>query len=129
MTTKGPSQAERACVVSTGPLEEPSLLLEMPDPLRFWHGIDAGLVDKWSTGSRPSLFPPLGGRLRLAELILLHLQRRAQLVVHYEASHSVEQLQLHRPRRMEFGQSSDWELSSIPKELMEVHRPRRLLHA
>ena len=79
-------------MVSADPLEEPSLLLERPDPSHSWRGIDASLADKWSTGSRSSLFLPLGGRLRLAELVLLHLQRRARLVVHCEASHSVEQL-------------------------------------
>ena len=116
-------------MVSADPLEEPSLPLERLGPSRFWRGIDASLADKWSTGLRPSLFPPLADRLRPAGPVLLHLQRRARLGVHCEASHSVEQLQLHRPRRMEFGQSTDWELSSIPKELMEVHRPRRLLRA
>ena len=94
-------------MVSIDLLEEPGLPLERFDPSRFWRGIDASLADKWSTGSRPSLFPPLGGRLRLAKLVLLRLQRRAQLVVHYEASHSVKQLQPHRPRRMEFSQSTD----------------------
>ena len=116
-------------MVSADPLEEPSLPLERLGPSRFWHGIDASLADKWSTGLRPSLFPLLGDQLRLAGPVMLHLQRKARLRVHCEASHSVEQLQLHRPRRMEFGQSTDWELSSIPKELMEVHQPRRLLHA
>ena len=116
-------------MVSADPLEEPSLPLERLDLSHFWRGINTSLADKWSTESRPYLFPPLGGRLRPTELALLHLQRRARLVVHYEASHSVEQLQLHRPRRMEFGQSTDWELSSIPKELMEVHQPRHPLHA
>ena len=60
-------------MVSADPLEEPSLPLERLGPSRFWRGIDASLADKWSTGSRPYLFPPLGGRLRLAELVLLHL--------------------------------------------------------
>ena len=63
-------------MASTNPLEKPSLLLELPDPLCSWHGIDAGLVDKWSTGSRPSLFLLPGGRLHLAELALLPLLRR-----------------------------------------------------
>ena len=94
-------------MVSASPLGEPGLLLEMPDPLRFWHGIDAGLADKWSTGSRPSLFPLPGDQLHLAEPVLLHLLRKARLGVHCEASHSEVQLQLHRPRRMEFGQSTD----------------------
>ena len=116
-------------MVSADPLEEPSLPLEMLDPSRFWRGIDTGLANRWSTGLWLSLLPPLGDRLHLVGPVLLHLQRRARLGVHCEASHSVEQLQLHKPRRMEFGQSTDWELSSIPKELMEVHRPRRLLRA
>ena len=116
-------------MVSADPLEEPSLPLERLSPSRFWHGIDASLADKWSTGSRPTLFPLLGDQLRLAGPVLLHVHRKARLGVRCEASHSVEQLQLHKPKRMEFGQSTDWELSSIPKELMEVHRPRHLLHA
>ena len=116
-------------MVSVDPLEELGLHLERLDPSRFWRGIDAGLADKWSSGSGPSLFLLPGDQLRLAEPVLLHLLRKARLGVRCEASHSVEQLQLHRPRRMEFGQSTDWELSSIPKELMEVHQPRRLLRA
>ena len=63
-------------MVSAGPLEEPGLLLEMPDPLRFWHGIDTNLADKWSTRSRPSISPPPGDRLQLAEPALLPLMRR-----------------------------------------------------
>ena len=94
-------------MVSADPLKEPSLLLEMLDPSRFWCGIDAGLADKWSIGSGPSLCPLPGGQLRLAEPVLLHLLRKARLGVHCEASHSEVQPQLHRPRRMEFGQSTD----------------------
>ena len=94
-------------MVSADPLGELGLPLEMPIPSHFWHGIDTSLAGKWSTVSRPSLSPPLGDPLHLAELVLLHLQRGAQLMVHYEASHSEEQLQLHRPRRMEFDQSTD----------------------
>ena len=116
-------------MVSADPLEEPNLLPERLDLSRFWHGIDVGLADRWSSGSGPSLFPLPGDQLHLAVPVLLHLMRKARLGVHREASHSEVQPQLHRPRRMEFGQSTDWELSSIPKELMEVHRPRRLLHA
>ena len=89
-------------MVSVGPLEEPSLLPEMPDPLRFWNGIDVGLVDKWSTGSRPSLFILPGDRLHLAEIVLLLLPRRARLGSHCGADHSGVWLQLHRLRRMEF---------------------------
>ena len=71
-------------MVFADPLEEPSLPLEMLDLSRFWRGINAGLADRWSTGSRPSLFPLPGDQLHLAVPALLHLQRRAQLVVHYE---------------------------------------------
>ena len=116
-------------MVFAGPLEESNLLPEMPDPLRFWHGIDASLADKWSTGSRPSLFLLPGDRLHCVEPVMLLLLRRARLGAHCGADHSGVRLQLHRPRRMEFGQSTDWELSAIPKALMEVHRPRRLLRA
>ena len=74
-------------MVSADPLEEPSLPLEMLDPSRFWRGIDAGLADRWSIASRPFLFLLLGGRLRPAGLVLLHLQSRARLGVHCEAGH------------------------------------------
>ena len=94
-------------MVSADLLEEPSLPLEMPDPSCFWHGIDAGLADKWSTGLGPSLFPLTGDQLHLAEPVLLHLLRKVRLRVHCEASHSEAQLQPHRLRRMEFGQSID----------------------
>ena len=94
-------------MVSAGPLGEPGLLLEMPDPLRFWHGIDASLADKWSTGSRPSLFLPPGGRLHLVDPALLPLLRRARLRAHCGADHSGVRLQLRRLRRMEFVQSTD----------------------
>ena len=114
-------------MVSADPLEEPSLLLERPDPSYSWRGIDANLVDKWSSGSRPSLFPPLGDRLNLAGPALIPLQRRVQLRVHCGASHLVEQLRLHRLRRKEFVHSTGLELSSNPAELMEVHQPKRLL--
>ena len=114
-------------MVSASPLEEPSLPPEMPDPLRFWHGIDVGLVDKWSTGSGPYLFLLPGDRLNLVGPVLLPLWRRARLGVRCGAGHLAEQLRLHRPRRKEFIQSTDWELSSIPTKLTEVHRPKRLL--
>ena len=68
-------------MVSADPLEEPSLLLERPDPSHSWRGIDANLADKWSSGSRPSLFPPLKDRLNLAGPALLLLRRRVQLGV------------------------------------------------
>ena len=61
-------------MVSTDPLEEPSLPLERLGPSRFWREIDASLADKWSTGLRPSLFPPLGDRLRPAEPVLLRFR-------------------------------------------------------
>ena len=93
-------------MVSAGPLEEPSLPLEMPDPSRFWRGIDAGLADRWSTGSGPSLFLLPGDQLHLAVPVLLLLQRKAQLGVHCEASRSVEQLQLHR--------QEEWSSASRP---------------
>jgi len=94
-------------VVSADPLEEPSLPLERLDPSHFWPGIGTSLVDKWSTGSRTSLFPLPGGQMHLAEPVLLHLLRKARLGVHYEANHSEVRPQPHRPRRMEFDQSSD----------------------
>ena len=116
-------------MASVDPVEEPNLLPEMLDPSRFWRGIDAGLADKWSIGSEPSLFPLPGDQLRLADPVLLHVMRRARLWVHCEASHSEAQRQLHKPRRMEFDQSTDSESSSNPKVLTEVHRPRRLPQA
>ena len=64
-------------MVSADPLEEPSLPLEMLDPSCFWRGIDAGLADKWSTRSGPSLFPLPGDQPRLAEPILLHFLRKS----------------------------------------------------
>ena len=94
-------------MASADPLGEPSLLLEMLDPLRSWHGIDTGLVDKWSTGSRPSLFLPLGDRPHLAEPVLLPLLRRARLGAHCGADHSGVRLRLRRLRRMEFNQSTN----------------------
>ena len=94
-------------MVSADPLEEPSLPPEMPDPLHFWRGIDAGLADKWSTESRPSLFPLPRDQPHLAELVPLLLLRKVRLGVHCEANHSGVQLQLPRLRRMEFVQSTD----------------------
>ena len=61
------------------PLRGPSPLPGMHDPLCSWHGIDVGLADKWSTGSRPSLFLLLGDRLHLAEPALLPLLIRVRL--------------------------------------------------
>ena len=114
-------------MASVDPLEEPTLPLERLDPSCFWRGIDASLADKWSTGSRPSLFPPLGDRLNLAGHAMLLLRRKARLGVRCGEGHLVEQLRLHRPKRKEFVQSTGWELSSNPTELTEVHRPKRLL--
>ena len=94
-------------MVSADPLEEPSLLLERLDPSHFWRGIDASLADKWSSGSRPSLFPPLRDRLNLAGPALLLLRRRVQLRVRCGASHLAEQLRLHKLRRKEFFESTD----------------------
>ena len=93
-------------MVSAGPLEEPGLLLEMPDLLHFWHEIDASLADKWSTGSRPSLFLLLGDRLHLVEPALLPLLRRVRLRARCGANHSGVRLRLRRLRRMESFQST-----------------------
>ena len=93
-------------MVSVDPLRGPNLLLGRLESSNFWHGIDASLADKWSTGLGPSLFPLLGGQLHLAEPVLLHLLRKARLGVHCEASHSEAQLQPHRLGRMEFYQST-----------------------
>ena len=114
-------------MVSADPLEEPSPLLGKLDPSRFWRGIDTGLADRWSTGSKPSLFPLPGDQLHLAVPVLLHLLRKARLGAHFGASHSEVQLQLDKPRRIKFCQSTDWELSLVPTALTEVHRPRLLL--
>ena len=74
-------------------------LLKCSTPHISWRGIDASLADKWSTGSRPSLFPPLRDRLNLAGPALLLLRRRVQLGVRCGASHLAEQLRLHRPKK------------------------------
>ena len=63
-------------MASADPLAGLSLPPEMHDPSHSWHGITASLVDKWSTGSRLSLFLLLGDRLHLAEPVLLPLLRR-----------------------------------------------------
>ena len=94
-------------MVSADPLEEPSLPLEMLDPSRFWRGIDAGLADRWSTGLESSLFLLPEGQQHPDGLVLLRLLRRVPLVGRYEVSHSEAQLQPHRLRRREFGQSTD----------------------
>ena len=66
-------------MVSADPLGGLSLLLGRLGSSRFWHGIDASLAGRWSIESRPFLFLLLGGRLRPAGLVLLHLQSRARL--------------------------------------------------
>ena len=67
----------------------------------------ANLVGRWSTGSEPSPFLPLKGRLRPAALVQLLLRCRFQLGEHYGEDHSARLLQLRRPRRMEFFRSTD----------------------
>ena len=94
-------------MVSADPLEGLSLLLGRLGSSHFWHGIDASLADRWSSGSWPSLFLLLEGRLRPVGLALLHFQSRAQLGVDCEVGHSAGLLQLRRPGRMEFAQSTD----------------------
>ena len=94
-------------MVSSDPLGELNLLPGRLDPSHFWRGDDASLVGRWSSGSEPSPFLPLRGRLRPAGLVMLHLHCRARLGVHCEAGHLAELLQLHRPERMEFAQSTD----------------------
>ena len=94
-------------MVSADPLEEPSLPLERLDPSHFWRGIDASLADKWSTGSRPSLFLPPRGRLHLVELALPLLLRRVRLRERCGANRSAKRLWPRRLRRMEFVQSTD----------------------
>ena len=116
-------------MVSADPLEGLSLLLGKLGSSRFWHGIDASLADRWSIGSGPFLFLLLGGRLRPAGLVLLHLLSRARLWERCEAGHSAKLLRLRRPERMGFFQSISSGLSSIPKELMEARRPMHLLRA
>ena len=116
-------------MVSVDPLGGPSLLLGRLDSSRFWHGIDASLADRWSIGSWPFLFLLPGGRLRPAGLVLLHLWYKARLGVHCEVDHSAGLLPLHKPERTEFFQSTDSGWSSIPTELTEARRPKRLLRA
>ena len=96
-------------MVSVGPLGGPSLPLGRLDSSHFWHRIGASLADRWSIGSWPSLFLLPEGRLRPAGLVLLRLQSRARLAVHCEAGHLAEPLQLLRPERTEFSQSTDLE--------------------
>ena len=116
-------------MVSADPLGGLSLLLGRLGSSRFWHGIDASLADRWSIESRPFLFLLLGGRLRPAGLVLLHLQSRARLRERCEAGHSVRLPRLRRPERMGFFRSIDSGLFLIPKGLMEARRPMHLLRA
>ena len=74
-------------MVSADQLEGLSLLLVRLGSSRFWHGIDASLADRWSIGSGPFLFLLLGGQLRPAGLVLLHLLSRARLWERCEAGH------------------------------------------
>ena len=116
-------------MVSADPLGGLSLLLGKLGSSRFWHGIDASLADRWSIESRPFLLFLLGGRLRPAGLVLLHLLSRARLWERCEAGHSVRQPWLRRPERMGFFRSMDSALSSIPRGLMGARRPMHLLRA
>ena len=116
-------------MVSADPLEGLSLRLGRLGSSHFWHGINASLADRWSIESRPFLFLLLGGRLRPAGLVLLHLQTRARLGEHCEAGHSVRLPRLRRPERMGLFRSIGSGSSSIPKELMEARRPMHLLRA
>ena len=116
-------------MVSADPLGGLSLLLGRLGSSRFWHGIDASLADRWSIGSGPFLFLLLGGQLRPAGLVLLHLLSRARLWERCEAGHLVRLPRLRRPERMGFFWSIDSELSSIPKGLMGARRPMHLLRA
>ncbi len=75
-------------MVAANPLEEPSPPLEMLDLSRFWHGIDAGLADRWLIVSRPSLFLLPGERPHLVEHVLLPLLRRARLGANCGADHT-----------------------------------------
>ena len=96
-------------MASVGPLGGPSLLLGRLGSSHFWRRIDASLADRWSIGSWPSLFLLPEGRLHPVWLVLLRLQSRARLTVHCEAGHLAEPLQLRRPERTEFSQSTDLE--------------------
>ena len=114
-------------MVSVDPLKEPGVLFGRLDLSHFWCGIDTSLADRWSTGSRPSLFLPPRGRLHLVELALLLLRRRVRLGERSGANRSTKWLRLRRLERMESVQLTDWGLSSAPKALMGVRRPKHLL--
>ena len=94
-------------MVSVDPLGELNLPLGKLDSSHFWHGSDASPAGKWSIGSRPSLFLLLEGRQRPVGLALLQLRCRVRLGARCEAGHSARLLQLHRPGKMEFFQSTD----------------------
>ena len=91
-------------MVSADPLGELNLLPGRLDSSRFWHGSDASPTDKWSIGSKPSLFLLLEGRLRPVGLALLQLRCKVQLGARCEADHSARLLQLRKPRRTESSQ-------------------------
>ena len=93
-------------MVSADPLGELNLLPGRLDSSRFWRGSNVSLVDKWSIRSEPSPFLPLKGRLHPAVLVLLQLQYRARPGEHCGEGHLARLLQLRRPRRMEFFQST-----------------------
>ena len=94
-------------MVCADPLGEPNPLPGRLDLSHFWRGNGANLVGRWSTGSEPSPFLPLKGRLRPAALVQLLLRFRFQLEEHCGEDHSARLLQLRRPRRMEFFRSID----------------------
>ena len=87
----------QACEAVADPLGAQGLLLEMLDLSRFWHGIDGGLADKWSNGSKPCLSLLPGGQQHLAKLALLQLQRKVLLGECCGASHLAARLKPHRP--------------------------------
>ena len=93
-------------MVSVDPLGELNLPPGKLNSSHFWHGSDVSPAGKWSIGSRPSLFLLLGGRLHLAGPILLHLRCKARLGARCEEDHLAVLLQLHKPERMEFFQST-----------------------
>ena len=116
-------------MVSADPLGELDHSLGRLDPSHSWRESDASLVDRWSIRSEPSPFLPLEGRLRPDALAQLLLRCRVQLEEHCEEDHSARLLQLHRPKRMEFFQSTGWAWSLTPKAPREVRRPMHQPHA
>ena len=96
-------------MVSADPLGGPNILPRRLDSSCFWRGSDASLVDKWSIGSKPSPFLPPEGRPRPAGLVLLQTRYKVRLEEHCEVGRLARPLQLRRPRRTEFSQSTDLE--------------------